>query len=69
MRARHRPPKGRVQVKTEKPKGKDKSREDTLRMPADEFDRIMRKTFQGATPEPLGTDKATPANRPDDSKK
>ena len=54
-------------MKTEKSQGKNK--EDTLRMPADEFDRIMRRAFQGATPEPLGTDEPTPANRPAKSKK
>ena len=40
MRARHRPPKGRVQVKPEKPKGK-KEQDQEMRMPAKEFDRIM----------------------------
>jgi hypothetical protein len=54
-------------MKTEKPQGKNK--EDTLRMPADEFDRIMRQAFQGAKPEPLGTAETTPANRPAKPKK
>lgn len=54
-------------MKTEKTK--DKSKEDTLRMPADEFDRIMRQAFQGASPEPLGTDEPTPVNRPTKPKK
>jgi hypothetical protein len=52
-------------VKPEKPTGKDEE----LRMPADEFDRIMRRAFQGATTEPLGDDEPTPANRPAKSKK
>jgi hypothetical protein len=54
-------------MKTEKSQGKNK--EDTLRMPADEFDRIMRRAFQGASPEPLGTDEPTPVNRPTKPKK
>jgi hypothetical protein len=54
-------------MKTEKPQ--DKNKEDTLRMPADEFDRIMRQAFQDSKPEPLGTDETTPVNRPAKSKK
>jgi hypothetical protein len=35
-----------------------------LRMPAEEFDRIMRNAFQGSTSEPKGDpDKPSPAKR------
>lgn len=50
MRARHRPPKGRVQVKTEKPVGK----EDDLKMPAADFDQIMGKVLGASGKEKQG---------------
>ncbi len=60
MRARHRPPKGRVQVKPQKPTGKDEE----LRMPADEFDRIMGQVLGSEPPKPLGPEEPTPAKKP-----
>ncbi len=47
-------------MKTEKPQGKD----DELRMPADEFDRIMGKVLGSEPPKPLGSEEPTPANPP-----
>ena len=49
-------------MKAEKPKGKNK--EDTLRMPADEFDRIMGQVLGSEPPKPLGTEEPTPARKP-----
>ena len=60
MRARHRPPKGRVQVKPVKPKDKDEE----LRMPAEEFDRIMGKVLGGEPPKPMGPEEPIPAKKP-----
>ena len=59
MRARHQPPKGRVQVKPEKTKGKDEE----LRMPADEFNRIMGQVLGSEPPKPMGPEGPTPAKK------
>ena len=46
-------------MKTEKPQGKD----DELRMPADEFDRIMGKVLGSEAPKPMGPEDPTPAKK------
>ena len=51
MHTGHRPPKGRVQVKIAKPTGK----EDELRMPADEFDRVMGQVLGADVPHKPGS--------------
>jgi hypothetical protein len=47
-------------VKAEKPKGKNEE----LRMPADEFDRIMGQVFGSEPPKPMGPEEPAPARKP-----
>jgi hypothetical protein len=47
-------------VKPVKPKDKDEE----LRMPAEEFDRIMGKVLGGEPPKPMGPEEPTPAKKP-----
>ncbi len=47
-------------MKPQKPTGKDEE----LRMPADEFDRIMGKVLGGEPPKPLGPEEPTPTKNP-----
>ena len=49
-------------MKTEKP-GKPTGKDDELRMPADEFDRIMGQVLGGEPPKPLGPEEPTPAKK------